>query len=306
MKTLCIYPAAVVLLGAVATVLADTRTSANYSLTTESVDSGGLRATSANYRNDASIGGVTGVSSAVAPPETAKHGYIGQLYETVGLALAANPATVNEGSARQITAAATLDDGSTLWLPGNMVQWAVISGPIASVNPGGLATAALVYQNEAASVGGSYLGKSGSVALTVLNVNSDDFGAYAGDGLDDAWQVLYFGLGNPQARPDRDPDLDGQNNTFELIAGTNPTDGNSRFRFRIEMVTGQPTWRNLIFSPRLAGRTYTPLSRSSLSTGAFGPLGGSTSTTDNAQERTVTDQSATTAERYYRIRISMP
>ncbi|HUI06163.1 MAG TPA: LamG-like jellyroll fold domain-containing protein [Verrucomicrobiae bacterium] len=45
------------------------------------------------------------------------------------------------------------------------------------------------------------------------------------------WQLLYFGCTNcPQAAANADPDGDGQNNSTEFAAGTNPTDGNSTFR----------------------------------------------------------------------------
>ena len=46
-----------------------TRTSANYSLTTETGDAGGLRASSASYVSDGSIGGLGGLGSVVVPPE---------------------------------------------------------------------------------------------------------------------------------------------------------------------------------------------------------------------------------------------
>ena len=49
---------------------------------------------------------------------------------------------------------------------------------------------------------GSYAGSTGSLNLTVLNVNQDNFGSYAGDGIGDDWQVQYFGLpSNPAAGP---------------------------------------------------------------------------------------------------------
>ena len=45
------------------------------------------------------------------------------------------------------------------------------------------------------------------------------------------WQLLYFGCTNcPQAAATADPDGDGQNNSAEFVAGTNPTDGTSAFR----------------------------------------------------------------------------
>ena len=61
-----------------------------------------------------------------------------------------------------------------------------------------------------ALVQGIYAGSTGSTNLTVLNVNPDNFGIYAGDGVGDTWQVQYFGLPpNPAAGPLLDPDVDG-------------------------------------------------------------------------------------------------
>ena len=282
-----------------------TRTSANYSLTTETMDSGGNRTSSANYSNDGSLGEIGGISTAAAPAETVKHSYIGQLYDVIGVALSANPTTVNEGTTRQLQAAALLDDATVLPLAPALVSWSVSSGPINSIDAGGLATAGIVYQNTPALVRGDYLGQFGTLALNVLNVGLDDFGSYAGDGIDDAWQVQYFGLDNPAAGPARDPDGDGQNNVFEYTAGTDPTSALSRFNLAIARVPGEPDQENIIFSPRFPSRTYTVQFRDSLSGGLFAPLGGTT-TNDVGPERTVTDLNATGLAKFYRVCISFP
>ena len=86
------------------------RTSASYTIATDTADAGGRRATSASYTNDGSAGGVVGISTVAAPAETARHGYIGQLYEVTGLVLSATPTTVNEGSTLPLSAAQLLDD----------------------------------------------------------------------------------------------------------------------------------------------------------------------------------------------------
>jgi hypothetical protein len=69
------------------------RTSANYTIVADVADGGGQRVASANYTNDGSAGGVTGISAVPAPSATAKHGYIGQLYEVTALQLVAAPTT---------------------------------------------------------------------------------------------------------------------------------------------------------------------------------------------------------------------
>ena len=91
----------------------------------------------------------------------------------------------------------------------------------------------------------------------MLYVNTDDLPGYLGDGIDDAWQVQYFGLNNPQAAPTVDADGTGQTNLFKYIAGLNPLDSNSRFTLTIQAFAAQPGRRNLVFSPRFPDRTYT-------------------------------------------------
>ena len=66
---------------------------------------------------------------------------------------------------------------------------------------------------------------AGNVALqvtrevTVMNDTDDD-------GLDDSWEILYFG--DLDEGPDDDPDNDRQSNLVELQNGTDPTDETSR------------------------------------------------------------------------------
>jgi hypothetical protein len=163
----------------------------------------------------------------------------------------------------------------------------------------------LVYQDTPATVEGTFGGFIGTLNLTVLNVNADDFGAYAGDGIGDDWQVQFFGFDNPEAAPAFDPDGDGETNAFEYTAGLVPTDPNSVFRLRLEAVPGQPALRRIIFSPRLDGRAYVVESSPVPDDGAWQPLGDSTES-DNGAERTVTDLDATGATKFYRVEITQP
>jgi len=181
----------------------------------------------------------------------------------------------------------------------------VVSGPLASIDAGGLATATSVYENTIATAQGSFAGDTGTLDLTVLDTITDNFGAYAGDGLEDRWQVTYFGLNNPAAGPLLDPDSDGQNNTFESIAGLDPTDPLSSFHWRIEPVPGQPAQVKLVFSPVVAGRTYTVNSRPTLDAGTWQPLTGTTQN-DNGDERTVTDSNVTGTAKFYQVEIVHP
>ncbi len=99
------------------------RTSTNYSITTDSNDGGGKRNASVSYSNDGSVGGVTGLANAVAPAQTVKSGYLGQIYEVTAVQVTAMPATLNEAATRQLAVTATLDDGSTLASLAGFVTW---------------------------------------------------------------------------------------------------------------------------------------------------------------------------------------
>ncbi len=286
--------------------LAGPRSSASYAVATDSNDSGGRRATSAAYTNDASVGGITGVSTVAAPAEVAKAGYLGQLYEVTGFTVASASPSLGEGTTLQLQGRQVLDDATFLAVPAASVAWSVQSGPLTSISASGLATAGLVYQDTGAVAQGIFGGRTGFLSLTVLNTNNDNFGAYAGDGIDDAWQVQYFGPPpNPLAGPAMDPDGDGQTNLFEYIAGLVPNDPNSRFVSTITPVAGQPNQRNITFSPVVAGRTYTVTSRTDLTTGAWQPLG-SFSMIDNGSSRTVTDLNAGAGRRFYHVEITRP
>lgn len=288
-----------------AALFAGPRASTNYQIAADSADAGGRRATSANYAHDGSAGDVAGLSTLAAPATAAKHGYVGQLTERTGLALTGAAATVNEGGTLQLGAWQTLDDASLLAVPSSSVTWSVPSGPLVAIDAGGLARAGLVYQDAAAIAQADYLGDSAAFALTVLNVTDDDFGAYAGDGIADAWQVQYFGEDNPAAVANADPDGDGQSNLFEFTAGLVPTDPQSVFQLRLAPVAGLPAQMKLVFSPRLDGRSYEIQFRNSLTAGAWQPLLGAT-VDDDGLDRTVTDPSATGAARFYRVEITKP
>ena len=292
-------------LGAASAALhAGPRTSASYSILTDTADAGGKRATSASYSNDGSAGGIAGISTVAAPAQTAKAGYLAQLYETTGLTLTAASPNVNETATLQHGAWLALDDATFLTVPTASVAWSVTNGPL-TINATGLATGSVVFQNTAATAQGIHLGYTGTLGLTVVNTLPDNFGTYAADGLDDDWQNQYFGLNNPNASPTQDPDGDGQTNLFEFTAGLIPTNPASRFNLTLAPVTGQPTQKRAIFSPLVAGRTYTVEYRTSFTSGTWQPLTGTTFS-DAGNERTVTDPAASGATKFYRVNVSKP
>lgn len=284
---------------------AASRSSASYSVPADTADAGGRRATSAAYTHDGSIGGIAGVGTVAAPVEVAKHGYLGQIYNASSLALSANPTNVNEGATRQLAARALLDDGTTLNLAPAAVAWSPASGPILSISAGGLLTAANVYEDTSATAQGTWRGLSATLGLRVINSENDNFGTYASDGIDDAWQVQYFGVGNPNAGPGGDPDGDEQSTGYEYYAGSNPTDGSSFFRFRIEQIPGQPTRKNLVFSPRVPDRIYAIHYKLDFNSSDWEKLDGF-SVSDAGPQRTVTDMHATETNKFYRVEISIP
>jgi hypothetical protein len=283
------------------------RTSANYSITTDTADSGGVHIASAAYSSDGSVGSLAGLSSVSSPAEVAKSGYVGQLFDVVSLQLNSTSSSVNETATLQLTAWQLLDDASFLAVNANSVTWSVVSGPISGIDTNGLATAAAVYQNTTATVQGVFTGLTGTLDLTVIDSIPDNFGSYAGDGIDDSWQVHFFGLPpNPQAGPNVDADGTGQTNLFKFIAGLDPTDPTSRFTLTILPVPGQPGQKNLIFNPVVAGRTYVITAKTDLTNlGGWGAINAS-APTDNGTQRTITDLSATGPNKFYRVEISKP
>ncbi|MEN9575397.1 MAG: hypothetical protein RL514_3252 [Verrucomicrobiota bacterium] len=260
----------------------------------------GGRQTVGNVVVDSAIGGLGGSSSVTT--FAARNGFVGQLTDVQGVAVSASPSTVNEGSTRQLTAMATFTDGTLLPLSGTTATWSVSGGGLAAVNTSGLTTAATVYQDTNGIARADYLGRFGTLTLSVLNVNADDFGTYAGDTIDDAWQVQHFGIGSASAAPTADPDGDGQNNLFEYLAGTTPTSAASLMTLAVAK-TGTDQ-RTVSFAPIAAGRSYTVEFATSLTTKNFTPLSGTP--VDNAVTRTFTDNSATDAARYYRVKITLP
>ncbi len=294
----------VALLLAAAPLHAGPRDSTDYHVATDTNDGGGARSISADYAHDGSMTGFVGVATPTGD-FTAKHGYVGQLYDVTGLALNAVSLTLGEGATDQLSAWQSLDDATFLAVPAASVAWSVTSGPLVSISAAGLATAGIVYEPTNALVQGIYLGQSGPFQLNVLDTIPDNFGAYAGDGLGDDWQVQYFGQNNPLAAPDVDPIGNGYTNRFKFIAGLNPLDPASRFQLTLAAVPGQPGQKMVTFSPFLPGRTYVITAKSSLTAPAWEGITAS-APMDNGTERTVTDLNAGGGAKFYRVEITKP
>jgi hypothetical protein len=268
------------------------------------LDGGGRNSAAGAYVNDGSITTFAGISSSGS--STNRCGYIGQLTELTSLVLTGTPARVNETTTTQLSGAAIMGDATITVLSGNEVLWGTAVWPVSSINSNGVASTAIVYQDTPMTLNGSYLGVANTGTLLVVNTIPDNYGSYANDGLPDAWQYTYFGLNNTNAAPTADPTSCGQNNLFKYIAGLNPTNAASLFQFRIELVQGQPYKAKLIFSPRWNDRTYIPIFTTNLAVSASWTNLLTTTITDNATERTLTDTNSLGTARFYRIRINYP
>ena len=279
-----------------------TRTSQTYRVTTEITDSGGQRVAGATTVIDGSLGGFVGISSNGAGTQSARQGYIGKLYDLVNVEASANPATVDENSTRQLAAIGVFDDDTRGELEG-MPAWLVLSGPLASVDGSGLATAETVYEDTAADAAATLFGLTGTVALLVINTNADDFGTYAGDGIHDDWQVGFFGVGNPDGGPDEDPDMDSRKNKWEWITGTDPTNVLSFFLMAIERVAGNGDQRDLVLDPTFIDRTYNVQASVDPVGGIWDFISNFTETT-NGTELTVRHLDATNSVLLYRTRVT--
>lgn len=272
-------------------------------LVTSAADGGGASGAGA-CANDGCLGCWSGVSAAGAT--VVRHGFAGQLAEPLRVSLRGEPAVLDEGATSRLSGAATLTDDSVTALTGEDIAWDHCAYPLDSIDPTGLATAALVYSNTSATVSGAYLGVPGTGTLDVLDTWPDNYGLYAGDGVPDGWQCRYFGLNNADALAASDPDGDEQDNLHEWMALTVPTDAASQFQLRIENVSGHADQKRLVFGPRLEERTYMPLYVTDLAGHVpWSPLTAAT-TADAGDERHVTDTNATSQAKFYRIQIGLP
>ena len=267
--------------------------SANYSIAPTTLDAGGARSVSAKYTHDGSLGGFGGTVINVTTRETNRVGYAGQLLEPVSLTVSVPSTNINEATSQQLSAVARLDNGSVTIT----ADWSVLNGPVATISPAGLLTAANVYQDTPATIFAAAEGLGKSLGLMIKNVGNDDFGLYADDGINDLWQVQYFGINNPNAT--------GAQALFAYTAGLNPTNPADVFTFKLSSVSTQANWRSLSFAPRYTNRTYLVEYRTNLAGGGFTTLT-SGKVTDAGLTRTVADTNAVSSERVYRVKISYP
>ncbi len=250
---------------------AQSRASAHYKIVADVLDAGGGIASSAAYDFVSSVGGVTGLQASANVGN--RTGYIGQLYEVaLALDVPAGPLEVHEATSFTLHATELWDDGTSWKLPPAEVAWTFASGQeFATLHPGGLLDTHTVYQNSTVHLIASRPPFSVALLITVLDSVEDNLGLYAGDDLPDLWQVEHFGLDNPLAAPDLDPDGDGSDNRSEYFAFTLPLDPNSVFSASIEP-DGADGWSVRFLS--IVNRRYWLQSSPSLEPGSWADVAG--------------------------------
>jgi hypothetical protein len=269
-----------------------------YAITQQSLDPIAGTAASASYQQ---TGGIAAgpVRTAVSNLTQRKNypGFAGQLYEVISVSIDALPASLPEQAELQLTGHLTLDDGTTVHSrsPG---FWQISSGPLSVTQEGALAAAA-VYQDTVATVALSAGNLSAQAQITVSNVNGDDLGIYGADGIDDAWQVQWFGLANPLGTASADASGTGQNNLFKWLAGLDPRDPWSRFRVAAELRNEGGV--RISFGPCLAGRSYTVLRSADLVQWTAVP--GGTVSGEGASLSFIDPSPAPKSRYYYRVEV---
>ena len=291
------------LLGLPVAGIAAARSSADYSVVADVIDSGGAAASSSNYSTQGSAGAVAGSSVTAGVSGFARHGFLGQIYERVGFGVVAAPATVDESGTRQVLGGDAIDDGTLLSVvPGGSITWSILSGPLSGIDANGLASADIVAQDTPATIQGTLGLDTSTLPITVLNTIADNFGSYAGDGLPDDFQVQYFGFDNPLAAPNLDVDGDGQTNYFEWVTGLSPISGASRFETELAVPDGQMP---VTFGPCFPDRTYALLYSLDLSPGSWLPVPGAIMLPlDASGFCTIIDPSPGNESRFYRVEIN--
>ena len=223
--------------------------SSAYNLIQGSSVSGG-NSTSIAYSVDGTLGDIGGISS--SGMYTGKNGYAGQLHDLVGIGVSVATNQVPEEGSVQLILRERYDDytlGSGL---SGTPEWRVVAGPVLSVSTQNVAQIGVVFEDEIARIVAIYNSQTGGVNFVVFNVDGDNYGIYAEDGADDAWQVAYFGLDNPDGIGEVDPDGDRMNNTAEWIACSDPTNRASVFK----IIDYDFDSRVTVYFPSAVGRVY--------------------------------------------------
>jgi hypothetical protein len=117
-----------------------------------------------------------------------------------------------------------------------------------------------------------------------------------GDGLDDAWEIQYFG--NLSRNGTGDFDGDGLSDLNEFLAGTDPTNSASTLRITGASRLPNPTiqWQSV------PGKQYRVQFKNSLSDSAWTDISGDVTATGSTAAKVDNTQSA--AARFYRVMLA--
>jgi hypothetical protein len=118
----------------------------------------------------------------------------------------------------------------------------------------------------------------------------------------DEWKVHFFGsLANPSAGDLADPDSDGVPNWMEYLAGTDPTDSNSRLQLSgAASQAGKAQSQMVIHWLTAPGKTYEAQWSSSLSGGSWSTLA---TVSGDGTVASCSDTNSTPTVRYYRLHV---
>jgi hypothetical protein len=118
----------------------------------------------------------------------------------------------------------------------------------------------------------------------------------------DEWKIHFFGsLANPSAADLADPDGDGVPNWMEYLAGTNPTDPNSRLQLSGPAIqAGKAQSQKVIQWLTAPGKAYEVQWSSSLSSGSWSTLA---TVSGDGTVANCSDSNITAAVRYYRLHV---
>jgi hypothetical protein len=225
--------------------------SANYSTSLETLGASAGYSSSTNYQQHAEAGAES-VSISSSGPYVARHGFAGQLALPLAVTFF-NEDIADEVSTFQILPGVIMDDFTYINAP-QFFMFPLPSDPlILSISPAGLIEFGAVYEETPVTVRATAFGLEGEMTVYLREVDPDNFGSYAGDWLNDGWQILHFGLENPEGLAAADPDGDGDTNLFEFHAQLVPTDPASRF-FKTLNVTG--TTARITYGPIMPGSQY--------------------------------------------------
>ena len=149
----------------------------------------------------------------------------------------------------------------------------------------------VVFQSFAGDLVAGDFNSTGDIFVLQLTTKDSD-----SDGLDDDWEMTYFG--NLSRDGTGDFDGDGVSDLEEFKAGTNPTNNSSIFKtFVLRSLGGKST---TIMWNAVAGKTYVVQYKDSLNQPNWTSLDGFvTASTSTASKADTTSDTRT--ERYYRV-----